>query len=159
MCKKQTEETIDFSDLNGRKFIMNVDRIASGPDVQYPEDVLREDDYTLTDEDIRHEVTFSEDGQEITIEPGPVKGVRTKVDEGSLYYQLGEGLFAGGRFVIWIDKKEFEAEMTIYGSGIPVIRSERGILESKKDYSLKVNRIKGSYNSPAKKKMHRDWAG
>lgn len=133
MCKKQTENTVDYSDLNGRKFILKVDRVAVGPDVQFPDDALQEDDYNPADEDIRHEVTFSEDGQEITIEPGPVAGIRTKDDEESLYYQLGEGLFAGGRFVIWTDNKEFEAEMTIYGSGIPVIRSERGILESPKD--------------------------
>ncbi len=128
-CKKQTDNAVDYSDLNGRKFILKVDRVAVGPDVRYPDDVLLEDDYTLTDEDIRHEVTFSENGDEITIEPGLVKGAKTKDDEESLYFQLGDGLFAGGRFVIWIDKKDFRAEMTIYGSGIPVIRSERGILE------------------------------
>lgn len=133
MCKKQTDNTLDFSELNGREFILKIDRLALGPDVRYPDDVLQEDDYTLTDEDIRHEVTFSEDGMEITIEPGPVKGIRTKDDEGSLYFQLGEGLFAGGRFVIWIDSRDFEAELTIYGSGIPVVRSERGLLESQKD--------------------------
>jgi len=131
-CKKQTEKTVDFSELNGSEFILKVDKVAVGPDVQYPDDCLQEDDYTITDEDIRHEVIFSENGREITIEPGLVKGIKTKDDEGSLYYQLGEGLFAGGRFVIWIDNNEFEAELTIYGSGVPIIKSERGILESQK---------------------------
>ena len=45
-------------------------------------------------------------------------------------YDLDKGLFAGGRFFVWITEGQFEAEYTIYGSGVPIIRSERGYLLS-----------------------------
>jgi hypothetical protein len=131
MCKKQTDnnDTIDFSLLNGGDYILKVDRLSQAPNVQFPRDSLYESYYTVTNEDIQHEVTFSEDGQLVSIKPGPVSGVKTTDGKVSKFYELGDGLFAGGRFIIWINNKNFEAEYTIYGSGIPIIKSERGKLE------------------------------
>jgi hypothetical protein len=41
---------------------------------------------------------------------------------------LTKNLFAGGRFVVWSSDGGFEAEYTVYGSGVPIISSERGPL-------------------------------
>jgi hypothetical protein len=101
--------------------------------VQFPRDSLKESDYTATSEDIQYEITFSENGRIVTIEStetGSVVGERSNDGETSKRYELDEGLFAGGRFIIWISNGHFEAEYTIYGSGVPIIRSERGRLIS-----------------------------
>lgn len=132
MCKKQTDNAIDFSLLNGRDYILKADRVSQAPEVQFPADGLDESHYTASDEDINHEVTFSEDGKLVSILPGPVTGVKAKDGKTSKYYELDNGLAAGGRFVIWINDKDFEAELTVYGSGIPIIKSERGNLELKR---------------------------
>jgi hypothetical protein len=131
MCKKQIEnnDTIDFSSLNGGNYILKVDRVSQAPNVQFSRDSLDETYYNTTIEDIQHEVTFSENGQMVSIKPGPVSGEKTNDGKVSKFYELGDGLFAGGRFIIWIINENFEAEYTIYGSGIPIIKSERGKLE------------------------------
>jgi hypothetical protein len=131
MCKKQTnkDDAIGFSLLDGNHFILKVDRVSKMPNVQFPRDSLQDSDYVATSEDIQYDITFSIDGQIVTIEPGSVSGERINDGEESKLYKIVEGLFAGGRFVIWINNEDFEAEYTIYGSGIPIIRSERGNLE------------------------------
>jgi hypothetical protein len=132
MCNEKEEDNtkIDFSMLKGSVFILKVDRVSLGPGVQFPNDSLKESDYTTTNEDIQYEVAFSEDGKTVVINPGPVSGVKTKDNVICKYFELSDGLFAGGRFLVWIDNNEFEAEFTVYGSGVPIIRSERGILQS-----------------------------
>lgn len=132
MCKKQTDTANDFSLLIGREYILKTDRVSLGPEVQFPADSLDESYYTASDEDINHEVTFSEDGKIVSILPGPVVGGLKKDGKTSKYYKLEYGLAAGGRFIIWIDEKDLEAEFTVYGSGIPIIKSERGNLELKR---------------------------
>ncbi|HYW29989.1 MAG TPA: hypothetical protein VE869_00685 [Gemmatimonas sp.] len=44
-----------------------------------------------------------------------------------LSYDIVQGTFAGGRIVLWRGQSgELQAELTIYGSGLPVVKSERG---------------------------------
>lgn len=128
-CKKDKKP--DFSLLNGSDFILKIDRISNGPHVQFPRDSLLESYYTVTTEDIQYEVTFSENGDKVIINPGPVSGSRLKNGNESKYYELTEGLFADGRFIVWINNEQFEAEYTVYGSGIPIIKSHRGFLKIK----------------------------
>ncbi len=64
----------------------------------------------------------------VTIVPGSISGQKTNDGGESRFYELDEGVFAGGRFVIWTNNDSFEVELTIYGSGIPVVKSERGYL-------------------------------
>ena len=105
---------------------MKADRVSKAPDVHFPADSLKESDYVPVSEDIQYNITFSADGQSVTIEPGSVSGEKTNDSPGSVFYNIVNGLFAGGRFVIWKNNDVFGAEYTIYGSGIPVIKSERG---------------------------------
>jgi len=130
-CEKlnDKDETLEFSLLDGNNFILKVDRVSNMPNIQFPRDSLQESDYIPTSEVISYDVIFSEDGQTVMIEPGSVTGEKISDGEESKLYELVEGLFAGGRFVVWKNHEDFEAEYTIYGSGIPIIRSERGKLE------------------------------
>lgn len=43
------------------------------------------------------------------------------------WFDIDKGMFAGGRFVMRGD----EGELTTYGSGVPIVRSERGTLIAK----------------------------
>ncbi|MCD4777008.1 MAG: hypothetical protein K8S15_13280 [Candidatus Aegiribacteria sp.] len=116
----------DFSLLDGNCFVMEVDRVLGIPNEQLPMDGLQENDYIKTNEDIQYDIVFSEDGQTVTIEPGSINGQETDDGSESINYNLD--VFAGGRFVVWINSGSFEAELTIYGSGVPIVKSERGYL-------------------------------
>ena len=129
MCDKQADDATLISLLYGRTYSLKIDKVSNLPDVQFPHDCLRESDYTATNEDIQYELTFSADGQTVSIEPGTVVGNRISESKNSVNYELGEGLFAGGRLVIRINQDVFEAEYTIYGSGVPIVKSMRGILK------------------------------
>ena len=122
------EYVAEFSLLDGNDFVLEVDRISESPNVQFPMDDLQESDYEETNEGTQYNVAFSEDGQMVTIEPGSIRGQKTNDGDESKLYELDEGVFAGGRFVVWINNDSFEAELTIYGSGVPIVISERGYL-------------------------------
>ncbi|NJK87585.1 MAG: hypothetical protein HC906_18040, partial [Bacteroidales bacterium] len=120
MCKKQSEKEVlqGFSSLYGKTFVFNVEKVSNLPNVQFPEDFIQDCYYTSANEDIQYEIAFSENGQQITIEPGTIYGEKIKESEKLLYYELDEGLFAGGRFLIRTNNGDLEAELTIYGSGV-----------------------------------------
>ena len=45
--------------------------------------------------------------------------------------ELRDGTFAGGRLVVWPKNQGLEAELTIYGSGVAIVSSARGLLVRK----------------------------
>ena len=67
------------------------------------------------------------DGDKRTAVHPPMKGVRSSSKE-PIVYKLDDGTFAGGRFVVWSAKNGLQGELTIYGSGVPLISSERGLI-------------------------------
>jgi len=118
----------DFLLLSGNDFVLEVNRISDQPNVQFPSDQLEESDYEEISHGSEYDVSFSEDMQTISIVHDSISGTITEDSEELKTYHLDKGLFAGGRFAIWITNSEFEAEYTVYGSGVPIIRSERGYL-------------------------------
>jgi hypothetical protein len=116
------------SALYGKEYTLIVNRIADSPDVQFPTDNLKETDYTAFHEQKNYTISVSENGNQIAIEPGSLKGERVSSTGSKIVYNLTEGAFAGGRVVIWSVNKELEAELTLYGSGNPILSSERGKL-------------------------------
>ena len=130
-----TDDRADLSQLDGESYTLEVDRIANNPDVQSPFERLEETDYEKTDQGNTYDVHFSENGETVTIAGEPI-AAETIVMTGDIEtdaedfrgYGIEEGLLAGGRFNVWIADDHFEAELTIYGAGIPIIRSERGRL-------------------------------
>ena len=124
-----TDFLAEFTLLGGGNFLLKVNRIVNHPDVQFPYEELEEIDYQNTSEGRQYEVSFSENIETITILPDSISGTLEKDENELKQYVLVKGLFAGGRFIIWITNNKFEAEFTIYGSGVPIIQSERGCLE------------------------------
>ena len=57
----------------------------------------------------------------------PLEGSRTS-DTGTVSYHLDKGTFAGGRLVVWPGDQALQGELTIYGSGLPIVSSVRGRL-------------------------------
>jgi hypothetical protein len=128
VSNQSDKNVAEFSLLDGNEFAMKVERISERPDVQFPMDDLQESDYRKTSEATVYNVTLSEDGQMVIIEPGSIRGVKVMDGDKSKLYELEEGVLAGGRFIVWISNNRFEAELTIYGSGVPIVKSERGYL-------------------------------
>ncbi len=122
------ENAVDFLLLDGNDFVLEVDRVSERPDAQFRMDDLQENDYGGTDDGSQDNVTFSKDGEMVTIEPGAIHGQKLNDGDVSKFYELDNGTFAGGRFVVWIRGKNFQAELTVYGSGAPIVKSERGFL-------------------------------
>jgi hypothetical protein len=58
----------------------------------------------------------------------PWEGEFRESASGQLHYELTAGATAGGRFLIWSTPAGLEAEITLYGSGVPIALSERGRL-------------------------------
>lgn len=132
MCEKQTDNdiTLEFSSLNGNSYILKVDRVIfHRPDMQFPFDDLQEIDSIVKIKHIQYDVSFSENGQIVTIEPGSLRGEIIKEDYEARQYELVEGVFAGGQFVVWRNNEKFDGELTIYGSGVPIVLCDRGNLE------------------------------
>jgi hypothetical protein len=125
----------DLSQLDGRSYTLEVDRIANNPDVQFPSEMLEESAYEPTDQGNRYSVSFSESAQTVTVagetaagETAVMIGKAETAAEDPRRYEIEEGLSAGGRFIVWVADNHFQAELTVYGSGVPIVRSERGTL-------------------------------
>ncbi len=115
-----------FSTLTG-SYVFEVDRVSNHPNVQFP-DELSESNYLRISEVSKYDIDFSDDGEAITIKQNSLFGKKTNIKENMIEYNISESTFAGGRFLVWINGEDFEAELTIYGSGVPIIISERGYL-------------------------------
>jgi hypothetical protein len=76
-----------------------------------------------------YQITVSNHGSRVTIQGDRAMGGQlVKTTDSRLEYDLSEGTFAGGRLVMWSEKTGRQAELTVYGSGVPIIFSERGAL-------------------------------
>ncbi len=94
----------------------------------YPTDPLREEDYHPgAPPGSKYSIVVSGEGRWVSIDGSPpIKGTRTDHSEQHVTYSLGEGLPAGGRLIVWREGSGYQAELTRYGSGVPVAKSERG---------------------------------
>lgn len=123
----------DFQPLSGNSFVLEVNRVSENPVVQFPSDVLEEKDFQEITTGAVYHITFSEDLKDVSIVTASmlvaVKGTISEDTKTYKQYELNEVSDAGGRLIIWTaDDTAFEAEYTRYGSGVPILRSERGFL-------------------------------
>jgi hypothetical protein len=72
-------------------------------------------------------VRFSAVEDSVFVKDDSVIGVRCVSGPEVREYAL-VSLFAGGEFIVWPDSVPVRAEYTVYGSGMPVLESERGVL-------------------------------
>ena len=109
-------------------YTLHVTRIAEHPAVQFPSDTLTENLYHLDSSGKKYQILFSPNGSQIFIQRDSIIGYKSYHSNKLIKYDLVEGLDAGGRFIVWIYGKLLEAELTIYGSGVPILMSARGML-------------------------------
>jgi hypothetical protein len=111
-------------------WVFSVDRAWDGVSghIVFPSDSLTDDDYKPTDQSPTYAVVLSEAGAHIMVGTTPFIGQRTSASSARLVFELSQGTFAGGRFVVWRQSNALQAELTIYGSGRPIVQSERGRL-------------------------------
>ncbi len=93
---------------------------------RYSADPLRETDYQAA-AGPTYSILIGSDGQSVSIAGSPpIRGTRSEQSPERVSYALDEGLVAGGRLVVWREGTGYQAELTLYGSGVPVVKSERG---------------------------------
>lgn len=109
---------------------LQVDRQWDGENssVRFPSDPLTEADYQPVSDGPEYSVVVSDLGSRVDIGDAPMKGQLESSGDDRIIYDLTDGTFAGGRFSVWADTTGLQAELTIYGSGLPVVMSERGRL-------------------------------
>jgi hypothetical protein len=110
---------------------LRVDRAWDGitGNVQFPSDRLDESAYRPIFGAPTYRVVVSVGGQQVAIGEAPVLGHRTIATNSLVEYALSpatNGAPAGGRLVLWPGSGGLQAELTIYGSGLPIVKSERG---------------------------------
>ena len=114
---------------------LRVDRTWSRTGIRRPSE-LTETDYQPVANGATYSIVVSDRGARVTIGSAPagdrgirspLEGTRT-VDTGLVIYNLDKGTFAGGRFVVWPGDQALQGELTIYGSGLPIVSSVRGRL-------------------------------
>lgn len=133
-CNSQTQvQDTDIQSLEQITgfYTFQVTRIAEHPAVQFPTDTLTEDQYNFDSSNKKYEILFSSEGKQISIQRDSIIGRRSYKSNQLIEYYLVQGLTAGGRFIVKLDAESLEAELTIYGSGVPIILSERGKLIKK----------------------------
>jgi len=127
-----TSNTNTNTNTTASKLMMRVDRTLENKSAVKTQDDLAAESYQVTAPVDRWEVSI--EGSKVTLNPvtpsaaaqGPVEGVEVSPPTipGERRFDLQKGVFAGGRFVVRGD----EGEVTIYGSGVPIVSSERGKL-------------------------------
>ena len=132
-CSKKTPDELNnsSSSQNTGSYIFYVEKSVNNPNVQFPFDTIAEEQYGQDNTGKTYEIKFSSDEQRVSINHDSIQG--TIITETNLKksYNLNKGVFAGGRFVICPKDQPTEAELTIYGSGVPIIFSEKGKLVKK----------------------------
>lgn len=99
-------------------------------DLHAPADTLDESDYDPRP-DTTYAVVLSENATRIAIRrlsgpQGEFTGSRSGRTSSRITFQVEQ--WAGGRFVVWPGERTLQGELTLYGSGVPIISSERGRL-------------------------------
>lgn len=112
------------------------DRAAEEHDQLDPHAELHDDGYRpVAGEGTRFQIEISEDGHTCELQRGgdasrywSESRLTGRRDDSSadLCYEFEKGLVAGGRLVLRVRDGAIQGEVTLYGSGRPVVESERG---------------------------------
>jgi hypothetical protein len=127
------EPVLEFSQLAGNEYSLVIDREVKHPQEQ-PWLLLGLEALSPIGLTRLYDVLFAPDMDSVTITVNAtgdeLQGVFDMEQDNVRYYNITEGYFAGGRLAVWVAEYHFEAELTQFGSGVPVIISERGSLLS-----------------------------
>jgi hypothetical protein len=111
----------------------HVDRRWNGDpsSVKQPSTPRAEADYESVADGPSYAAQVSDAWHSVSIGSMPWLGELTASPSGTLSYDLTSGTFAGARFIVWASASGLQAELTMYGSGVPIASSERGALIQK----------------------------
>jgi hypothetical protein len=137
-CDGRTPAPPAASPPSDAGLFLRVEQIASHPQIAEPMGDIPETAWVPDSSAPGYRVEISSDGKAVEISPAASADGGLGVMQGHLddatppgartrRFQLDAGTFAGGRFVI-DDGPPRRAEIVIYGSGVPIIRAERGPL-------------------------------
>jgi hypothetical protein len=109
-------------------WLLTVDRALrpGGSTVGVPKDSLSEADFAPVAGGARYRLVVSAYAARIEVVGSQMVAQLEQATAERLIYGLVDGAFAGGRIMVWREPSGIQAELTIYGSGVPVVRSERG---------------------------------
>jgi len=129
----QDRPVASLNQLGDGPWELRIDRawIRLDDSAAFPSDQMTEADYQPVSGGPTYPIVVSDRSSHVSIGSPPLEGFRTSVATKGIAYDLREGTFAGGRFVVWSSDRGLEAELTIYGSGRPIVKSERGALARK----------------------------
>ena len=126
-----------LSTLAGNEYVLQVTKIWERPDVSmpvYPFDELSECDYNPINDGPQYDVRFSEECDEVEITGhnlgDPAVGYISTDSDEIIRFEFQD--WAGGRLNVWSLGDKLEVELTQYGSGVPIVGSERGELIEKR---------------------------
>jgi hypothetical protein len=108
-------------------YVFWVEMVAKNPNVLYPHDSIPDSNYKHLDTLKSYTVRFSSAKDSVFV--GTWKGVKSSTSAGIIHYNI-INMMAGGYFALWYNTVPYQAELTMYGSGVPIVFSERGYLIS-----------------------------
>jgi hypothetical protein len=126
-----TSSTAKGTLLSDGTWALRVDRVWNGGAVTGSPTTIQftDADYQPVSNGMTYTVVVSAQATVVTINGQTVfTGARAAADAEKATYSLDQGTFAGGRFVVWMVSSGLQAELTLYGSGVPIVKSERGAL-------------------------------
>ncbi|MBX3191456.1 MAG: hypothetical protein KF819_30960 [Labilithrix sp.] len=112
------------------RWVLRVDRALDASSRARLSEPIDEASYTPQPPADRYEIVVRGDAVEVAPldgKLGKMTGAREASTTGETRFRLSEGTFAGGVLVVRGDR----GEITIYGSGVPIVLSERGALISR----------------------------
>jgi hypothetical protein len=110
---------------------LRIDRQGGSEDSDEAFGFLPETRYHAVENGPTYHVVISERGERASVEGTrgttqfAVVAQRASIADQQAWYELTDA-FAGGRFVVWRSDSGLQGELTVYGSGRPIISSERG---------------------------------
>jgi hypothetical protein len=108
-------------------YVFYVEMVAKNPNLLYPHDSIPDSSFKHPDTLISYPVRFSSVKDSVFV--GTWKGVKSSTSAGIIHYTI-INMMAGGYFSLWYNTVPYQAELTMYGSGVPIIFRERGHLIS-----------------------------
>jgi hypothetical protein len=110
-------------------WLLNVERRWTGDSPDEPSAPLREEDYEAITDGASYRARVWYGWREVSVGEMSWPGVLSASRDGTLSYEItGGSTGAGGRLIIWVGPSGLQAELTHYGSGVPIVSSERGAL-------------------------------
>jgi len=108
-------------------FIFQITEIADHPHVHFPNDTVSEHEFQADSNGRSYDVRFSADEDTVFVKHDSLICIRVSEVGVVRKYNITNWM-AGGRFLVLLGMSPLKAELTQYGSGVPIIRSERGVL-------------------------------